>query len=769
MSLRGTAIFWCALWLAVSGAGCSQGSPSSASQATRYLVGGAVSGLAGSGLTLSTSGEPVLMVPSGATSFTFDNALPSGTAYDVVVTTQPSNPAQTCLVANGSGTLASAAVVDIAVTCTTNPPNQYQLGGTISGLAGSGLALSTAGEPILVLPVGVARFTFADAVPPGTGYDVAVIAQPRNPAQTCLVTHGSGTITDADVTDIAVTCTTNPTNQYQLGGTISGLAGSGLTLSTVGEPSLVVPAGATSFTFSQALPSGTPYQVVVSVQPTNPAETCVVANGSGTVAGQAVTNISVSCSAITSTLTPTLVQHVSSNTNIPSIFGDSGRSFTFTLPDPVVAGNALILGLSYASSTSVTSIADSVGNGWPMGPAVATSSGGLASAIFVLTNARGGLTTLTVTLGASVKPFQYTISEFTNLSGDQGSVVGSASNPSYGATPSILSSGSFTPHSNDAGGGNLIWTYLADTAMANGSAAGATAYAAGSGFTLLDANSADGNQGAPHASEFFVQANSAAIDPGVTVTQNGGTDTWNALSVALTAASQGGTNSGMSVVRIAHFSPISNRTPTVFTFPSVGNLLVMTLNNPATNMTINSITDSSGNAWTIPATSGPQVAYAANAIPSPELTISLDAGAAEASVQLWDIAGAAQNPYDAAAGIPAGSDGYSGSGSMLSDDPSITPSAADGLVIASMFLGTGPSSGLASGCPPGSIFDFVYYPGQVDGSNMDNSDGLAHVWVHSTATETWNWMIANGNQGSASGAMAIHFLSAASAAPTPAN
>ena len=45
--------------------------------------------------------------------------------------------------------------------------------------------------------------------------------------QSCAVANGTGTVTSADVSNIAITCTSN---SYSLGGTISGLSSSGLVL-----------------------------------------------------------------------------------------------------------------------------------------------------------------------------------------------------------------------------------------------------------------------------------------------------------------------------------------------------------------------------------------------------------------------------------------------------------------------------------------------------------------------------------------------------------
>ncbi len=82
----------------------------------------------------------------------------------------------------------------------------YSVGGSISGLEGSGLVLSNLGRRLDVTQNG--PFVFAGGWAPGTPYDVTVVEQPANPAQACTVANGSGTIGDAPVEDVLVTCIT---------------------------------------------------------------------------------------------------------------------------------------------------------------------------------------------------------------------------------------------------------------------------------------------------------------------------------------------------------------------------------------------------------------------------------------------------------------------------------------------------------------------------------------------------------------------------------
>ena len=76
-------------------------------------------------------------VSAPATSFTFTTEIANNGAYVVTVMSQPSNPSQTCTVTGGSGTVTSADVTSVVVTCAFD----YTIGGTIAGLSGSGLVL----------------------------------------------------------------------------------------------------------------------------------------------------------------------------------------------------------------------------------------------------------------------------------------------------------------------------------------------------------------------------------------------------------------------------------------------------------------------------------------------------------------------------------------------------------------------------------------------------------------------------------------------------
>ncbi|MES1206136.1 MAG: hypothetical protein ABUS79_09390, partial [Pseudomonadota bacterium] len=251
----------------------------------QFTISGTISGLAGGGLTLSlNSGAATLSAASNGT-FSFPSTLPDGSTYAVTVASQPTGPTQTCTVASGSGTISSANVSTVAVTCTTN---SYAIGGTVSGLTGMGLTLRNGGgDDLTVMADG--SFVFATNVQSGHGYDVTIATQPVDPWQTCTVSAGSGGVAGADITNVAITCTTNA---YPIGGNVSGLASS-VTLHNGADTVVVSSNGA--FVFPTSVQSGGTYAVSVTAQPNNPTQTCTVSAGSGTVAGAGVTTVGVAC------------------------------------------------------------------------------------------------------------------------------------------------------------------------------------------------------------------------------------------------------------------------------------------------------------------------------------------------------------------------------------------------------------------------------------------------------------------------------------------
>ncbi len=253
-----------------------------------FALRGTVTGLAGTGLVLQNNGADDLLINADG-AFIFPTPYASGTAYNVTVSTQPSGPAQSCTVAHATGAIGSSDVADVAVTCATGT---FSIGVTVSGLNGAGLILRNNGRNDLSV-TGNGSFQFTELLASGATYDVSVATPPTNPAQNCVVANHTGQVVAANVT-LAVTCMTN---NFTVGGPITGLLGTGLELRLNNGQPLKVAARAPGFTFSTLLPSGSSYVVDVGRQPSDPAQECVVASAtrSGVVPGANVTNVAVTC------------------------------------------------------------------------------------------------------------------------------------------------------------------------------------------------------------------------------------------------------------------------------------------------------------------------------------------------------------------------------------------------------------------------------------------------------------------------------------------
>ena len=106
----------------------------------------------------------------------------------------------------------------------SSPPPTYTIGGSTSGLNGSGLVLrDNGGSDLAVSAAGT--FTFPIGLSSGTAYAVTVATQPVSPAQYCSVTNGTGVVGNASVTSVAVSCGPDPfstlINQPPVSGSLS--------------------------------------------------------------------------------------------------------------------------------------------------------------------------------------------------------------------------------------------------------------------------------------------------------------------------------------------------------------------------------------------------------------------------------------------------------------------------------------------------------------------------------------------------------------------
>ena len=110
----------------------------------------------GTSLGLQLNGQQPMTVSSNG-GFSFSAGLATGDSYQVAIATQPAG--ETCTVTNGTGTVGTTNVTNVAVACSPNPTITYSIGGTVSGLNGSvvlqhdgGFALSVSANGAFAFP-----------------------------------------------------------------------------------------------------------------------------------------------------------------------------------------------------------------------------------------------------------------------------------------------------------------------------------------------------------------------------------------------------------------------------------------------------------------------------------------------------------------------------------------------------------------------------------------------------------------------------------------
>jgi hypothetical protein len=157
-----------------------------------------VAGLERAGLVLQNNGGDDLTVNAAGT-YTFPTLQGLDAAYAVTVKTSPGGTKCT-VTANGTGKLNYYTSYNPPiVTCV---PDAYSLGGTVSGLTGSGLVLANGAQRLAVL-AGATTLDFGK-INNGAVYGITVLVQPAG--QTCSVANGTGTMPTNNVTTVAVSC-----------------------------------------------------------------------------------------------------------------------------------------------------------------------------------------------------------------------------------------------------------------------------------------------------------------------------------------------------------------------------------------------------------------------------------------------------------------------------------------------------------------------------------------------------------------------------------
>jgi hypothetical protein len=181
---------------------------------------------------------------------------------------------------------------------------EYSLGGSVSGLTGSGLILrnNVAAENISV-PAGSTTFTFAHTLAVSAPYNVTVLTSPTSPRQNCdEISSASGVMPANNVTSVAVTCV----NVYGLSVHVNR-TNSGFTITNTYKPSAgaavssvpwtilplgvaVITPGDHNFEFSTLFQAGGTYDLIVNAT-SGVAETCTFVNSVSSVSAIEVSGV----------------------------------------------------------------------------------------------------------------------------------------------------------------------------------------------------------------------------------------------------------------------------------------------------------------------------------------------------------------------------------------------------------------------------------------------------------------------------------------------
>jgi hypothetical protein len=421
---------------------------------------------------------------------------------------------------------------------------------------------------------------------------------------------------------------------------------------------------------------------------------------------------------------PTLVQHVATGMDRYPI-----NTLTIQLPNPVRAGNCLILGVQFNSAGSVARVTDERGNNWIAGPTVTNGSLSKRMNLYYVLNASAGTQTVKVHFSGLSHTNAYphaVVSEFYNVA---------IANAFDGSAASATSRTAGTITTTVPGDLIYEWGASLSSSNVNGGAFNGTSITAGTGLTLLSADLQVGS-----GDQYQIQPGAGPITPTFSAS---GSAIWGSVAIALKSATAGTAPSpGIRIVHLQHTLlqavRAQNRSnPIVMQFPSSGNLLIGLFN--AAGPLATNVTDALGNIWSLPASAkiidnagvvSSQIVYAANAQTSPNLSgirVSIsETGMGDMMFNLYDVAGAAASPFDLATTMQGNNQTYT-----PHTTGTITPRTTNGLVIHVNSIDYHQEDAMTS--PVGGVFDTVTNDLESpDVSTLDMDNAYAHIYNSTT-------------------------------------
>lgn len=445
-------------------------------------------------------------------------------------------------------------------------------------------------------------------------------------------------------------------------------------------------------------------------------------------------------------LVPSLVQHVASGMDCNAI-----GNLQITFPNPTLANNGIIACVQYASAGSISSVTDSQGNAYTLGPSATNSTYGQVIALYYCVTPTAGVTYVQFNfsgLGTSGQFYgtQGVISEWAGTAGIDGAGISSSSSVSPGTITTTQE-------------GDLLYYWAVDIqsfhdSAQDGGTFNGTSISAATGFTPLSVDLQVGS-----FDQYKVLTNTdGPISPTCTPS---GSKTWASLAIAFLSGD--GTlpsTTAMRIVNVAHtlvgaLSTVSTAAPIPLCFPSRGNLLVALWNSPGGYIT--GITDSASNTWSVPSgaksfnPSGgyQQLLYAANATTSATLhNITISTGNSfQQMFVIYDVVNAASSPFDTATNTTGNA---TSTGAITGS--SITPSSSGGIVFSGIAIFSGTINGMTvnNGTPYADLavnnLD-TDNPGGGGSPNspLDEDNGYGHVYNANTSSITFSWPLTTGS------------------------
>jgi len=462
--------------------------------------------------------------------------------------------------------------------------------------------------------------------------------------------------------------------------------------------------------------------------------------------------------------TQTLVQYHSQGGTSANFSVNAGTKYNVTLPNPVTAGNALVMVCYSASATGSVTASSSPANTWINGPTATDIATGTKLSMWYALNVTAGITVVSVSPQNSSARWQCAAYEFNNVA-TSAAADGSASNSTTSDPSAAMTAGTFTTTTS---GDLLINSCFIDGVYASDQ--NPTSFAVGSN-SGINWKFAATSLGWAVATEYGQQNAAATINP--QMLQNTSAH-FICVSQALKSATAGGTLAGMHIVGITSEDTANFPSSNVIhlQMPVAGNLVAVSYEG-ATNQVINSITSnpSPAGGWLQRSLSQPPTGQNAQFFAGENfsgsnntmLTITQSVLTSTNTINLIDISGAATVPFD----TQVTDSGGQGNNSDLTT-ASIVPSTSNGLVFGKLTV----SGNTVGGITTAPIFTSCTFGTGEIGNDVpcDRNNGNGNYKNPNTSPVVFTWRFLDSVPVNGWGFAAVAFQAAAGssapAAPT---